>query len=235
VRVRSSARCSYRGTPFHQAGISGHGHTIERSKLTVPRIERPRPAHHRAGRTSASEDYGPVRNAHPHRAVIFRRPNSPALMVHKQRLAHVSWAQRPQDRQAARDTQRSPSLTQPPPRCSRSAPPTLLIAPAEPDPEGLRGAGRLQSRSETAARTCLRAACGLPAGPGLPAAGASAALQRAACLLGACCSDRTRVRTLFSPAALGGVRGCWRCRVWHWAGAETCFVVRFECRPVLSF
>ena len=115
-----------------------------------------------------------------------------------------------------------------PPRCSRSAPPTLLIAPAEPDPEGLRGAGRLQSGSETAAQTCLRAACGLPAGPGLPAAGASAALQRAACLLGACCSDRTRVRTLFSPAALGGVRGCWRCRVWHWAGAETCFVVRFE-------
>ena len=62
-----------------------HGHTIERSKLTVPRIERPRPAHHwhAAGRTGASEDYGPVRNAHPHRPVIFRRPNSPALMVHK--------------------------------------------------------------------------------------------------------------------------------------------------------
>ena len=138
---------------------------------------------------------------------------------------HVSWAQ---DWQAARDAQRSPSLAQPPPRCSRSAPPTLLIAPAEPDPEGLPGAGQLQSGSETAARTCLRAACGLPAAPGLPAAGASAALQRAACLLGACCSDRTRVRTLFSPAALGGVRGCWRCRVWHWAGAETCFVVRFE-------
>ena len=60
-----------------------HGHTIERSKLTVPRIERPRPAHHAAGRTGASEDLGQVRNAHPHLPVIFRRPNSPALMVHK--------------------------------------------------------------------------------------------------------------------------------------------------------
>jgi hypothetical protein len=65
------------------------------------------------------------------------------------KTSHVSWAQ---DWQAARDAQRSPSLAQPPPRCSRSAPPTLLIAPAEPDPEGLPGAGQLQSGSETAAQ-----------------------------------------------------------------------------------
>ena len=78
---------------------------------------------------------------------------------------HVSWAQ---DWQAARDAQRSPSLTQPPPRCSRSAPPTLLIAPAEPDPEVLPGAGQLQSGSETTARTCLWAACRGGAGCLLP-------------------------------------------------------------------
>ena len=69
-------------------------------------------------------------------------------------------------------------------------------------------------------------ACGLPAGPGLSAAGASAALQRAACLLGACCSGLIPVRTLFSPAAFGGVWGCWGCRAWHWAGAETFLVVK---------
>ena len=87
-------------------------------------------------------------------------------------VARPSWAQRPQDRQAARDARRSSSLTQPPPRCSRSALLTLLIAPAEPDPEGLPGAGRLQLGSETAARTCQRAACGLPAAAALRAAGA---------------------------------------------------------------
>merc|ERR1711934_322589 len=84
-------------------------------------------------------------------------------------VARPSWAQRPQDRQVARDARRSSSLTQPPPRCSRSALLTLLIAPAEPDPEGLPGAGRLQLGSETAARTCQRAACGLPATAALPA------------------------------------------------------------------
>ena len=35
----------------------------------------------------------------------------------------------------------------------------------------------------------------------------------AACLLGPCCSDRTPARAVFSLAALGGVRGCWRCCV----------------------
>ena len=60
-----------------------------------------------------------------------------------QRMTHVAWGIR------RRQTQSND--TQPPPRCSRSASPTLLIAPAAPDPEGLPGAGRLQSRSETAA------------------------------------------------------------------------------------
>ena len=35
----------------------------------------------------------------------------------------------------------------------------------------------------------------------------------ATCLLGPCCSDRTPARAVFSLAALGGVRGCWRCCV----------------------
>ena len=47
----------------------------------------------------------------PRLTVIFRRPNSPALMAHKQRLGHASWAQSPQDRQATRDAWRSPSLS----------------------------------------------------------------------------------------------------------------------------
>jgi hypothetical protein len=45
-----------------------------------------------------------------------------------------------------------------PPRCSRSAPLNLRIAPTEPEPEGLRGAYWLQFGVETAARTCLWAA-----------------------------------------------------------------------------
>ena len=50
-------------------------------------------------------------------------------------------------------------VTQPPPRCSRSGSPSLLIARADPDLENLRGACWLQSRVETAGRTCLWAAC----------------------------------------------------------------------------
>ena len=45
-------------------------------------------------------------------------------------------------------------------------------------------------------------------------------------LLGACCSDLIPVRTLFSPAAFGGVRGCWGCHAWYWTGAETFLVVK---------
>jgi hypothetical protein len=87
-----------------------------------------------------------------------------------------------------------------------------LIAPAAPDPEGLPGAGRLQLGSETATRTCHRAACGLPAAAALPAAGAlsgspvcSGLLQR---LLPCSCSGPDRA--LFSPVALGGAGGAAR-------------------------
>jgi hypothetical protein len=55
------------------------------------------------------------------------------------------------------------------PRCSRNVPSTLLIAPAEPGSEGLPDACQLQLGPETAARTCQRAACGLPATTALPA------------------------------------------------------------------
>jgi hypothetical protein len=74
-------------------------------------------------------------------------------------------------------------VTQPPPRCSRSAQPSLLIARADPDPDNLRGACWLQSWVETATRTCLWAACGLPATTALPAAGA---LLRCALLVALC-------------------------------------------------
>jgi hypothetical protein len=74
-------------------------------------------------------------------------------------------------------------VMQPPPRCSRSAQPSLLIARADPDPDNLRGACWLQSWVETATRTCLWAACGLPATTALPAAGA---LLRCALLVALC-------------------------------------------------
>jgi hypothetical protein len=66
----------------------------------------------------------------------------------------------------------APTASSSGPRCSRNVPSTLLIAPAEPGPEGLPGACQLQLGPETAARTCQRAACGLPAAAVLPAAGA---------------------------------------------------------------
>ena len=145
---------------------------------------------------------------------------------------HVSWAQ---DWQAAHDAQRSPSLAQPPPRCSRSAPPTLLIAPAEPDPEGLPGAGQLQSGSETAARTCLRAACGLPAAPGLPAAGASAALQALPVCLGPAAATAPLLGTCSVwrlPGVFGGAGGA----VLALGGCRNVFGGQgLNGRPVLSF
>eukprot|EP01046_Picozoa_sp_COSAG06_P041534 COSAG06_NODE_5168_length_3665_cov_2.995794_4_plen_86_part_00 len=51
-----------------------------------------------------------------------------------------------------------------PKNCGKSE---LGLGPAEADPEGLPGAGRLQLGSETAARTCQRAASGLPAAAAL--------------------------------------------------------------------
>jgi hypothetical protein len=85
------------------------------------------------------------------------------------------------------------------------------------------GAGRLQLGSETAARTCQRAACGLPATAVLPAAGAlsvrtvcSGPAAAAASLIGP-----WSVRQLLE--VFGGAGGC---RAWHWAGAETCLVVK---------
>ena len=66
---------------------------------------------------------------------------------------------------------------------------------------------------------CLRAACHCSA-----ACCWSSVCQP--CLLGPCCSGCIPVRALVSPAALGGVWWCWGCRAWHWAGAETYFVVK---------
>eukprot|EP01046_Picozoa_sp_COSAG06_P007376 COSAG06_NODE_360_length_16832_cov_9.250209_8_plen_117_part_00 len=85
-------------------------------------------------------------NPHPHADMVCCGGTCGTDGAHGdagQRMTHVAWGIR------RRQTQSND--TQPPPRCSRSASPTLLIAPAARDPEGLPGAGRLQSRSETAA------------------------------------------------------------------------------------
>ena len=75
---------------------------------------------------------------------------------------------------------------------------------------------------------CLRAACRCSA-----VCCWSSACQP--CLLGACCSGLIPVRTLFSPAAFGGVWGCWRCRAWHWAVQKRVLWSDLNGRPVLSF
>ena len=56
---------------------------------------------------------------------------------------------------------------------------------------------------------CLRAACRA----GAACCRSLCCAAGTACLLGPCCSGRTPARDLFSLAAPGGVRGCWRCCV----------------------
>eukprot|EP01046_Picozoa_sp_COSAG06_P031768 COSAG06_NODE_3121_length_5823_cov_2.794899_1_plen_168_part_10 len=57
-----------------------HGHTVMRSKLTVPRIERPRPGTMimaaAAGRTGAPDHLGPVREP-----ALHRPPNGPPAQL----------------------------------------------------------------------------------------------------------------------------------------------------------
>ena len=72
-------------------------------------------------------------------------------------------AERERGRSVNNTAAAAPTASSSGPRCSRNVPSTLLIAPAEPGPEGLPGACQLQLGPETAARTCQRAACGLPA------------------------------------------------------------------------
>ena len=152
------------------------------------------------------------------RAPTGPRPSfHPSFCVPSSRSAAAAWRRRaPRQRAAA------------PPRCSRNAPLTLLIAPAEPGPEDLPGACQLWSGSETAAQTCQRAACGLPAAAALRAAGALSRCQRPAI------SARTlwlqlAQRPVYSVwVVIGDVRGCQGCWVWRWAGAETWWAVRFE-------
>ena len=108
----------------------------------------------------------------------------------------------------------------------------LSQRPAHPTHRPGRARPRGPSRRRPAAVGVRNGCPDLPAGCLLAACHCSAACCWSSacqpCLLGACCSGLIPVRTLFSPAAFGGVWGCWRCRAWHWAGAETCFVVRFE-------
>ena len=117
-------------------------------------------------------------------------------------------------------------------RASRSLHSLLSQRPAHPTHRPGRARPRGPSRRRPAAVGVRNGCPDLPAGCLLAACHCSAACCWSSacqpCLLGACCSGLIPVRTLFSPAAFGGVWGCWRCRAWHWAGAETCFVVRFE-------
>ena len=99
-------------------------------------------------------------------------------------------------------------LAQPPPRCSRSASLNLLIAPTEPEPGDLRGAFWLQSRVETAARTCLWAACGLPATAPVCCLTAAERLCLAAhCNLSAWALLQ-RLHPCSGPVQSGGSQGC---------------------------
>ena len=84
---KSAAFCKIEicpGRDWHIVPLAGlcedraHGHSIMHCKLTVPRIEPARAGGTMAGRTGASEDYGEVRNAHPHLTVIFRSASSAA-------------------------------------------------------------------------------------------------------------------------------------------------------------
>ena len=108
------------------------------------------------------------------------------------------------------------------PRCSRNVPSTLLIAPAEPGPEGLPGACQLQLGP---GQLGPGPASGLPVGCLPPQLCRPPHHCLAAhcwpCLLGPCCSGCIPARVSFSPLALGGVRGCWGCCAWRWLGAET--------------
>jgi len=127
---------------------------------------------------------------------------------------HVSWAQSTagQAGQAARDgAARSSSLTQ------SASTPLLSQRPAHPAHQSPRP--RPTPRAFPAPSGCSqglkwprRPACKLPAGlPGRGCLLPEPLLRCAAvrCLSAwACCSDRTPARTLFSLAALGGVRGC---------------------------
>lgn len=97
-------------------------------------------------------------------------------------------------------------VMQAPPRCSRSAQPSLLIARADPDPDNLRGACWLQSWVETAARTCLWAACGLPATTALLLERCFAVHCWWPYVLGPCCSSRIPARAPLSPACPRGTR-----------------------------
>jgi hypothetical protein len=166
------------------------------------------------------------------------RARRPAA-VHKQRPAHASWAQRPQDRQAARGAWRSSSLTQPtqpPPRCSRSALLTLLTAPAEPDPEGLPGAvgcswgpKRLPGPASGLPAGCLPLQCCLLLELCLLGLSARALLQRLHPCSGPGQSDSSWICSgvLGVPrVALGGSRNVF--------GGQDLKSTGFEFRPLLS-
>ena len=189
----------------------------------MPRIERARPAHlcsrpnWRFGRFWAGEE----------------RPSSPAQNLPPAQLAGshgalVTAGPRQLGTKAAGQagSPRRAALVEP-----HAASTSLLSQrPAHPTHRPGRARPRGPSRRRPAAVGVRNGCPDLPAGCLRAACRCSAACCWSSvcqpCLLGPCCSGCIPVRALVSPAALGGVWWCWGCRAWHWAGAETYFVVK---------
>ena len=188
----------------------------------MPRIERPRAAVPAAGRTGASEGPGPVRNSHPHRPGPFPQPKASIPWYRSN-----GWATSAGHK--GRRTGRQPA-TRGARRASRSLHLAALAAPcspySSPRPSPTPRAFPAPAGCSWGPKRLPGPASGLPAGC-LP-------LQR--CVLLELCLPALSARALLqrvhpcsalvSPTALGGVWWCWGCRAWHWAGAETYFVVK---------
>ena len=188
----------------------------------MPRIERPRAAVPAAGRTGASEGPGQGRNSHPHLPGPFPQPKASTPWYRSN-----GWPT-PAGHKGRR-TGRQPA-TRGARRASRSLHSLLSQRPAHPTHRPGRARPRGPSRRRPAAVGVRNGCPDLPAGCLRAACHCSAACCWSSvcqpCLLGPCCSGCIPVRALVSPAALGGVWWCWGCRAWHWAGAETYFVVK---------
>ena len=189
----------------------------------VPRIERPRPG---APCSRPNWRFGPF-------GAGEERPSSPAQNGPPAQLAGshgalVTAGPRQLGTKAAGQagSPRRAALVEP-----HAASTSLLSQrPAHPTHRPGRARPRGPSRRRPAAVGVRNGCPDLPAGCLRAACHCSAACCWSSvcqpCLLGPCCSGCIPVRALVSPAALGGVWWCWGCRAWHWAGAETHFVVK---------
>ena len=188
----------------------------------MPRIERRGPRYQAAaGRTGASEGPGQVRNSHPHLPGPFPQPKASTPWYRSN-----GWPTLGTKAAGQAGSPRRAALVEP-----HAASTSLLSQrPAHPTHRPGRARPRGPSRRRPAAVGVRNGCPDLPAGCLRAACRCSAACCWSSvcqpCLLGPCCSGCIPVRALVSPAALGGVRGCWGCRAWYWTGAETFLVVK---------